>query len=172
MKRLLTFLFVVLGTTLLSMPAVADEEKDKVIFVEEDDPEMAAAIAKARATLDEFWRQHEKPDQGVTHLVLKVRIPHEPGKGAPYEHFWLSDIKRGSPILSGAIDNDPNFAKGVVLGQRYSFGEADISDWSYTRNGKIVGNQTLRVLLKKMPADQAAQYRAMLETILELDRRR
>lgn len=164
MKRQLTALLFALSSAALPMHALATEGKDKVIFVEQEDPEMNAAISKARATLDEFWRQYDKPDPGVTDLVLKVRIPYEPGKGAPYEHFWLSDIKRGTPTLSGKIANDPNFAKGVALGQHYAFSEADISDWSFQRNGKIVGNQTLRVLLKKMPPDEAAQYRAMLET--------
>ena len=33
----------------------------------------------------------------------------------------------------------------------------------FMRNGKIVVNQTMRPLLKKMPAAQAAQFQSMLE---------
>ena len=31
------------------------------------------------------------------------------------------------------------------------FREADISDWMFTRNGKIVGGETIKPLLKAMP---------------------
>lgn len=163
MKKLLIALLVALGSAVLPSNAFASEDKDKVIFVDQDDPEMTAAIAKARASLPEFWRQLAKPDPGVTNLALKVAIPHEPGKGAPHEHFWLISIERGKATLTGIIQNDPNFAKGVALGQSYTFSEADISDWMFLRNGKIVGNQTLRPLLKKIPAEEAAKYRAKLE---------
>lgn len=163
MRNLLIALLAIFGSTMAPMLAAASADEDKVIFVDQDDPEMSAAIAKARATLSEFWRQLAKPDPGVAGLALKVAIPHEPGKGAPFEHFWLGDIERSKDKLTGIIQNDANFAKGVALGQSYTFTEADISDWMFTRNGKIVGNQTLRPLLKKMPDDEAAQYRAMLE---------
>ncbi len=52
----------------------------------------------------------------------------------------------------------------VEAGERYSFKEADISDWMFMRNGKIVGNETMRPLLKRMPKAEAARYRAMLES--------
>ncbi len=43
-------------------------------------------------------------------------------------------------------------AKGLKLGQSVSIAEKDIVDWLYTRNGRIVGNQSLRVLIKINPA--------------------
>jgi uncharacterized protein YegJ (DUF2314 family) len=50
----------------------------------------------------------------------------------------------------------------VRLGQRIEIGEAQISDWMYIRSGKMVGNHTLQPLLKRMPPQDAARYRAML----------
>ena len=47
-------------------------------------------------------------------------------------------------------------------GQRIEVADSQISDWMYLRNGKIVGNYTMRPLLKRMPAQDAARYRAML----------
>jgi uncharacterized protein YegJ (DUF2314 family) len=51
----------------------------------------------------------------------------------------------------------------VAEGQRIEVPETDISDWMFRRNGEIVGNETMRVLLNYMPAEEAAQYREMLE---------
>jgi len=53
--------------------------------------------------------------------------------------------------------------KTVRAGQRYTFNEADIADWMFMRNGKIVGNWTKRQLLKRMPKAQADNYPRMLE---------
>jgi len=50
----------------------------------------------------------------------------------------------------------------VKLGDRIELPEADISDWFYMQNGKMVGNYTMRVLFKKMPADEVAKYKAIL----------
>ena len=44
------------------------------------------------------------------------------------------------------------------------FREADISDWMFTRNGKIVGGETIRPLLKAMPKADADALRARMET--------
>jgi uncharacterized protein YegJ (DUF2314 family) len=46
----------------------------------------------------------------------------------------------------------------VRLGDRIEIAEHQISDWMYVRNGKWVGNYTLRPLLKRMPPHQAARY--------------
>jgi uncharacterized protein YegJ (DUF2314 family) len=62
----------------------------------------------------------------------------------------------------GTINNDPNKVSTVKLGERIEIPEADISDWMYLRDGKVVGNYTLRPLLKKMPAKEAEQLRKLL----------
>ena len=138
-------------------PAVAVE--DKVILVNSEDAEMNEAMAKARATIAEFWRQFEKPGAGVEDFALKVRIKDENGT----EFFWLIDIERGSGRHSGKIDNDPGIVKNVTIGQRYEFTDDEIVDWSFMRNGKMVGNETMRALMKYVSAEDAARYREMLE---------
>lgn len=126
-----------------------------------DDPAMAAAIAKARGSLGAFWQMFEKPQPGVDGFALKVAIPYGPNA---HEHFWLTNIDRESDRLVGTIDNEPQDARQVRRGQRYPFTEANVSDWMFRRNGKIVGAETLRVMLPRLPPDQAQRFRAMLET--------
>jgi uncharacterized protein YegJ (DUF2314 family) len=42
--------------------------------------------------------------------------------------------------------------------------EADISDWMFMRNGKIVGGETIKPLLKAMPKADADALRARMES--------
>lgn len=143
-----------------AVPAQVGLARDKTITVDTADAEMNSAIAKARASLTEFWQHFESPGPGEEGFSLKVRIPYG---GNNVEHFWLGDIARKNDRLSGVINNDPNHALQVQRGQRYEFTQADISDWLFMRNGKMVGNQTMRPLLSRMPKEQADQYRELLE---------
>jgi uncharacterized protein YegJ (DUF2314 family) len=133
-------------------------QRDGIINVERDDPEMTAAIAKARATLPQFWRVFDHPDHGERNFALKVAIR----DGKQTEHFWANDLVRTNGHTMGTINNDPNLVKNVKLGERIVIPEADISDWTYARDGKMIGNYTLRALFKKMSPDEVEAYKRMM----------
>ena len=143
-----------------ALPPAATGQSGATVMVPTNDPEMAAAIAKARSHLPEFWKALAQPGAGEEHFALKVAIK----DGTDVEHFWLGDVTRNGDKFTGTINNEPEIVGNVKNGQRYEFGDAEISDWMFMRNGKIVGNETMRPLLKRMPAATAEQYRAMLET--------
>lgn len=129
-------------------------------MVDDDDPAMNAAIAKARKSLPQFWETYKagRPEEGQ--FSLKVLITDSEGG----EHFWLGDIKSEGGQLSGTIDNEPAIVKSVKMGQRYQFEESQISDWLFMRNGKMVGNETLRALILRLPKEEADEVRAWFET--------
>lgn len=136
--------------------------RDAVVNIESADTEMASAIAKARASLPEFWTKLEMPGAGESDFSLKVAIQ---GKSpAQIEHFWLTNIARKDGKITGTISNDPSTVKTVTRGQTHVVNPDKISDWLYKRNGKMVGNETMRPLLKRLPPQQAAGYREMYET--------
>lgn len=165
MRYFMILLAVVAGLAVLSgAPDAPVLAQDKTIEVETDDPEMTAAIAKARGSLADFWARFERPAAGERDFALKVAIPYGSGADASTEHFWLVDIARGNGKTTGVISNDPNHATQVRKGQRYEFTEADISDWMFPRRDKIVGAETLRALFKHMPPEQAAALKARMET--------
>jgi uncharacterized protein YegJ (DUF2314 family) len=139
-------------------PLAFGDEKDKVVDVSRDDAEMNAAIAKARSLLPHFWETQEKPKRGEEHFVLKVGIK---GKDRT-EHFWLNKIEKKDGKIFGTINNDPNYVLTVKLGQRIEIPPADISDWGYSRGEKMVGYYTVRVLLKTLPAEEAAELKAKI----------
>jgi uncharacterized protein YegJ (DUF2314 family) len=135
--------------------------EDRVISVPDTDSDMNAAIAAARSSLPEFFKELEHPKPGENNFALKVRIPY--GTAGRAEHFWLVDIVRKDDGFVGTINNEPEFADQVKAGQRYEFKDSDISDWLFMRNGKMVGNETMRPLLKHMSKQDADSYRALYE---------
>lgn len=138
--------------------ACSDQERDTAVNVADDDPEMLAAIAEARRTLPGFWAVFEKAEPGDSDFALKVRVAHRTGA----EHLWVTDIARRDGKILGTINNDPTVVASVKLGDRIEILESDISDWTYLRNGKIVGNRTIRVLFKQMPATEVERIKRML----------
>src|SRR6266850_156363 len=152
------FLFGLLLCAFLGGFVGSCSKKDQIISVEDDDQEMAAAIAKARESLPKFWGVFEQRKGGESDFALKVKITDKHGT----EHFWLTDIERHDGEIRGTINNDPNTVRSVKLGDRIPIPEADISDWLFKREDKVVGNYTLRVLFKKMPAKEVEQYKRMM----------
>ncbi|MCH9807616.1 MAG: DUF2314 domain-containing protein [Alphaproteobacteria bacterium] len=161
MFRFFGTLFVAAGIFSMTMSPV--NARDDTVSVRSGDAEMNQAITTARKSLPVFFAMIRKPDVGVAGFALKVGIK-DPGVPDYTEHFWLVELQpeRGGKF-SGVINNDPAKVRNVKIGQRYHFTLNDVSDWMFTRDGKIVGNYTMRPLLKRMPKAQAAQYRAMLE---------
>lgn len=128
------------------------------IGVSQDDADMNAAIAKARSTLPQFWQVFDHPDHGEKGFCLKVKITDKD----QVEHFWAADIERTNNVIKGTISNDPEYVHSVKNGDRITIPEADISDWLYARDEKMVGNYTLRALFKQMPADEVEKYKKIM----------
>lgn len=132
--------------------------QDRVVNVDADDPEMTAAIAKARETLPHFWAVFANPTRGETNFSLKVKITDKQGT----EHFWATDIEARDGKTVGTISNEPNVVRRVKLGDRIDIPQADISDWLYLREGKMIGNYTVKALFKQMPADEVERLKAVM----------
>jgi uncharacterized protein YegJ (DUF2314 family) len=157
MKRVVILLLAALITLPVGSPLVHAE--DRTIDVSSDDARMNAAIAKARASLPDFWKAWESPPNGTEGYSLKVKITDVFGS----EHFWTDTIERADGHIYAIIANEPQTVKSIAAGQRIEVPEADISDWMYWRDGKIVGNETLRVLLQYMSKEEADYWRALLD---------
>ena len=128
----------------------------KAMMIASDDAEMAAAIEKARSSLDEFLALSDTPPPGTGRFKLKVMI----ADGNATEHFWVIPFKRTETGFVGILANEPEIVRNVVLGQNIEFTRDDISDWGYTMNGHQVGSFTVCVMFKKMSKDEADHMRA------------
>jgi uncharacterized protein YegJ (DUF2314 family) len=134
--------------------------RNLIFEVDAEDPEMLAAMMKARAEIEHFITVVQE-GQGST---ASVKIPlSENGRT---EHFWINDLTYQNDEFSGLIDNDPQIVTSVCAGQRVKVNKADISDWLYFNSeGRMVGNYTLRVLLRRMPSEQVQDLKHELQWV-------
>jgi uncharacterized protein YegJ (DUF2314 family) len=141
-------------------PEVSADDRSPVVDVRTTDPEMNAAIARARGSLATFWASYDAPKPSETGHSLKVHFSTRKGG----EHIWIAEIKRlSNGSYSGRFANEPRDLPGRRAGEEAKFAEADISDWMFMRNGKIVVGETIKPLLKSMPKADADALRARME---------
>src|SRR5437763_5819213 len=136
MKRTAQIALLLIGLLLTLLTACA--KRDKVVGIGDDEPEMAAAIARARQTLPQFWQVFDKREHGESNFVLVVRIT---DKGR-IEHFHTTDFERRGGKTMVTISNHPNIVASVKLRDRIEIPETDITDWHYMRDGKYFGMTT------------------------------
>ena len=132
--------------------------EDQVIDFARDDAEMNAAIDKARAGLPEFWARFADPAGNEGDFALKLGIADDVGT----EHFWCGEIEGNAKSATCVIANEPVNVHAVAYGERVKVDPEIISDWLYYRDGKIVGGETIRVILPHLDKKEAARLRAML----------
>lgn len=143
----------------LAMPAFAG---DPVVDFAPDDPEMGEAIGEARATLDQFLANgFDGAGRGLESASFKVAFPVD-GGGVTREHIWVGDLALDGDGFTGRLANEPNFMPGLSLGSPVSFDRTMISDWGIFGGGKLHGHYTTRIVVTRMSAAQAAQYKALL----------
>jgi len=132
-------------------------EQEPIYQVAAEDKEMNAAKAKAIASLPEFYARLAQPTTGTTEYMIKFDIL--PGEDA--EFVWATDLDRAGAPMTGVLVNQPE-ATDHRIGQRVPIPEADIVDWTYRKGGVMQGGFTNRVLLERMPADEAESFRKYL----------
>jgi len=134
--------------------------RDQTITIPRGDPEMAAAMQKARSTLSEFLALADAPKASTSLFAVKVGIP---AKGNVVEYFWIGPFTRENGRFSGKIDNEPRSVEGLRLGDRITFDQDQIVDWLYLEDGRMKGNFTACVLFKRERREEAeamiAKYR-------------
>ncbi|TCU73706.1 uncharacterized protein YegJ (DUF2314 family) [Bradyrhizobium sp. R2.2-H] len=139
---------------------VVAQDRSPIVTVQTADPEMNAAIERGRATLPTFWASYVSPKPSETGHALKVRFSTRKGG----EHIWVGEVKKQPDgTFTGLLANEPRDLPGKHAGDKVSFGEADVSDWMFTRNGKIVGGETIKPTLKSLPKADADAIRARME---------
>jgi uncharacterized protein YegJ (DUF2314 family) len=130
-------------------------ERDELFYVRNSDPDMAAAMRKARASLPDFLvlaRAAKPPTEGFS---VKVAIPD--GNGA--EYFWIVPFEEKNGRFTGKINNTPRSTRKVKMGQTIEFTQSEIVDWMYLDDGKMKGNYTACALLKREPKQQAEAFK-------------
>lgn len=132
--------------------------EDKTVAVDSENAEMNAAISKARASIAGFWDKLSNHAANEEGFAVKLKL----SDGTNTEHFWCGTILGTPADTTCVIDNAPEAVKTVQFGQRIPIDADLISDWMYLRDGRIVGGETIRVLLNYLPPEEASDLRARL----------
>lgn len=132
-------------------------QRDDTVSVPADDPAMAAAFRKARASLDGFLALLDARPAHVDGYAAKLRVIDK----EETEYFWVIEPERDGDRFVGILSNTPRSVKNVYQGQVMYFSRGDIFDWTYidTVQQRTMGNFTLCALLTRRTPEAAAAYR-------------
>ncbi len=109
------------------------------------DPELAAAVMRAKRELPSFIRTLQKPAAGQSDFAVNGRF----GTPKGFEQIWVSVDRYDSGVFYGRLNADPIAIPGKRKGDPVQVPDASVSDWLYRDNGKLVGGYTMELLLKR-----------------------
>ena len=156
-------IFVVVFIVYFSWQAWQAEVLDSIVSVPDDDPDMAAAIQKAKETLPDFVGILQTPTTGERFLLLKAKFV----DGVDIEHMWVADLVKDGDGFKGVVADEPKVVKTVTFKQPVKIARDQITDWMATQDGKVKGAFTTRVLLTKMTPEQKKVFLRSMPYTLE-----
>jgi uncharacterized protein YegJ (DUF2314 family) len=126
----------------------------RVMTVEEADPEITAAMARARETLPEFIAALRAPTPAQSAFTIKA--PFRDGERT--EYMAIAPLTFDGEGFHGTLQDQPVSLHNIKLGEQVTVEPGRVADWSYVDGGKLVGGYTLRVLRGRMPPDQRREF--------------
>jgi uncharacterized protein YegJ (DUF2314 family) len=152
---LILALILALCATSSAAQTISDKaRRDEVVKVPQDDPDMAAAMRSARATLPNFLALARAPGPSMTGFSAKVAV----SDGSLTEYFWVVQLESKNGQYSGRVNNRPRTVHNVTLGQVITFPESDIVDWTYLDGKKMKGGYTTCTIVKREPSAEASAF--------------
>ena len=126
---------------------------EPIIFsLSDDDKEMNDAIIFANENLCDFDEALKLSENENFALKIRFDIDHKT------EHIWAVDIVKIDDEYFGTIDNLPNSITVVTLNEQVKIEGNKISDWMYSKNGRLFGGFTIRVLRDKMSEPEREKF--------------
>lgn len=127
-----------------------------VYNVEDDDAKMNQAMVNAKNSIDEFKNALASDNPSFEYFTIKQKFNADGGD----EHIWVGDIQLIDNYFMGIIANEPIYTNKVQLGDTITVNPANISDWMYYDDGKVVGGYTIRVIRDALSPEEQAQFDA------------
>ena len=135
-------------------PATGSAPSAGVTTVEDADPEMTAAMAKARATLPDFIAAVRAPTPAQSAFTIKAPFR----EGDRTEYMSVTPVTFDGKTFHGTLDDQPVAVHNVKIGDKVTVEPGRVADWSYVDGGKLVGGYTLRVLRARLSPEQRREY--------------
>lgn len=138
----------------LVAPKQGEQSVTKIFL---DDAEMSAAMADAQVSKAAFLRALAAPKPNQTGFSAKHPFSTTKGDGQR-EHIWISQLTYDGTLLHGIVSNDPLYVSHLKIDDFVSFHPMELTDWMYFEDGKVVGGYTIRVLRKRMNAEDVTEF--------------
>lgn len=127
--------------------------------IDEDDPDIRAAHARAAATIQDFRMHVQNGGDGQFMAKLRFRDPDLSDEAGEDRFFflWLSEVVYHpvEGMFSGVFFEVPEgFEKYHPVGQRLGFDPEDVFDWMVNENGRLLGGFTIRVTRARLKTEQ------------------
>jgi uncharacterized protein YegJ (DUF2314 family) len=134
----------------------APQEPDKTITIQADrnDKHIVQIAEDARNTLPGFFRQLTRADTREDHFCIKYPFTADDGSGVNTEQVWLTGIHFKNGIYYGFLASAPRHLSGMKKGDKVMFDTDTITDWMYVHSGRIIGGDSIKYLLEKIPENQ------------------
>jgi uncharacterized protein YegJ (DUF2314 family) len=136
--------------------SISVTDEDKAYNVSEDNVEMNAAMREAARNYPLFERAMQLPDTSLSNFTVKMRFKYGDNNT---EHMWISDLHLVGGQLFGLLNTEPLHVEGVKVGDTIRVIRDDISDWFYTKNGKLEGGYTIKVIYKYLNEKDKKEFR-------------
>jgi uncharacterized protein YegJ (DUF2314 family) len=130
-----------------------------IVNVTDDDAEMNAAIARARATTDELMARLRRPPPALSYLGVKVQLGDEDAG----EHIWLYEVRLEGDRITGRLLEDAEYYPRYHRGDVIRVLPQEITDWMTVENGHVCGGFTARVLVPRLRPDERKAYFQSME---------
>jgi len=128
-------------------------ERDEIVFLAVNDATMTVALRSARVTLPGFLALAKRPGPTMEGFAIKIAIIAHDG----LEYFWIQPFAHVDERFVGQINNTPRSVANLKIGDTITFTELEIMDWMYMDAGTMMGNYSVRALLKSaLPQDREA----------------
>ena len=115
-------------TLLVASGCSRSNEGENYVQVASEDAAMNEAIAKAKATADDFLRAYRAHKAGTKGFFLKK--PYRTPSGSQ-EHMWIEVTDESEGVFQGVIANQAEETREVEMGQKVTLKLSEISDWKY-----------------------------------------
>lgn len=148
--RFTTFIPVVAALTIAPTHALEPSPHEGIARLKTDGSEaavMAEAMRQARVSLASFLALADNPRPGTRDFSVKIGLPTVNGK----EYVWIRPFQHKGTRIVGELQNEPVGTKAIRMGERISFDDKDVVDWSYLDGDGLRGNFTACAIAQLKP---------------------
>ena len=140
-------------------------EESRVTYHQEDDPEIAEAMSRARDSFQFFWKEAALDFNRVIPALelacVKVPFSDDPSDpGSWVEHMWVTEINYDGETITGVLMNSPNRLQSVREGDAVKVTVDELSDWMCILNGRVYGAYTVQASRKRMNHSERQEFDA------------